>query len=363
MEEILEEHGIHLIWFDSLGAKSSSIAVETSRGVVVIDPGAAAMQPSYPLPDEEKIMLRRKAKQAIYEWLKKAAVVIITHYHYDHHFVPGDPEFPEENPLAGKTIYAKNPNKYINESQWSRARIFLEALLSFYNISLENYLIEPLETSFPDPVDRLEIALKKDFGDYTKRRRELLEKGRRWFEKLSKELWAKKKWVTEIQLSDGTRILWGENRVIEYGDTRIKILGPWFHGLEYDRTGWITPVIIEKNNWKLFYTSDVMGPIIEDYAYHIINEKPDAIILDGPPTYLFPYMFNKINLNRAIENTIEIIKSHPQLIIYDHHLLREKRWRERVKQVFQVTEKEGVKLVTAAEYLGKKPLIDIITSK
>ncbi|WFO76309.1 MBL fold metallo-hydrolase [Desulfurococcaceae archaeon MEX13E-LK6-19] len=360
---MLEEHGIHLIWFDSLGAKSSSIAVETSRGVVVIDPGAAAMQPGYPLPDEEKIMLRRKAKQAIYEWLKKAVIVIVTHYHYDHHFVPGDPEFPEENPLAGKTIYAKNPNKYINESQWGRARIFLEALLGFYNISLENYLIEPLETSFPDPVDELEISLRRDFGDYTKRRRELLEKGRRWFEKLSKELWAKKKWVTEIQLSDGTRILWGENRVIECGDTRIKILGPWFHGLEYDRTGWITPVIIEKNNWKLFYTSDVMGPIIEDYAYYIINEKPDAIILDGPPTYLFPYMFNKINLNRAIENTIEIIKSHPQLIIYDHHLLREKRWRERVKQVFQAAEKEGVKLLTAAEYLGKKPLIDTVASK
>lgn len=363
MENILGEHGVHLIWFDSLGAKSSSVAVETGRGVVVIDPGAAAMQPSYPLPGEEKVVLRRKAKQAIYKWLKKALIVIITHYHYDHYFIPGDPEFPEENPLAGKTIYAKNPNKYINESQWSRARIFLRALLGFYNDRLENHLIDPVEEEFRDPVEDLEISMEKSFGDYDERRRELLEKGRRWFEKLSRRLWSGEKWVGEIQLGDGTHVLWGENKTIDLSDTRIRILEPWFHGLEYDRTGWITPVIIEKKGFKVFYTSDVMGPIIEDYAYYIAREKPDVVILDGPPTYLFPYMFNKINLSRAVENAIEIIRSHPSLVVYDHHLLREKKWRKRVEQVFQTARREGVKVLTAAEYLGKKPLIDTITQK
>lgn len=358
---ILEKHGVHLIWFDSLGAKSSSIAIETSKGVVVIDPGAAAMQPSYPLPEEEKIKLRARAKKEIYYWLSRAAVVIITHYHYDHHFIPGDPEFPERNPLAGKTIYAKNPNKYINESQWRRARIFLETLLSFYGKKLEEYTTEPLEHEFSDPVEELRISMEKSFGGYG-RRRELLKRGREWFKKLARELWSKGRWVKEFRLSDGTAIYWGEQRTVDCGDTRIKILGPWFHGVEYDRTGWITPVVIEKNNWKLFYTSDVMGPIIEDYSYYISREKPDTIILDGPPTYLYPYMFNKINLSRAVSNAVEIVESYPQLIIYDHHLLREKNWYRKVEKVFKVAEKEDVKVLTAAEYLGKKPLINSIAS-
>jgi len=103
-----------------------------------------------------------------------------------------------------------------------------------------------------------------------------------------------------------------------------------------------------------------MGPIIEDYAEFIVKVRPDIIFLDGPPTYLFPYMFNRINLRRAIENAIAIIKSKPKLIIYDHHILRERKWRERIKEVLLEASKEQVDLLTVAECLGHKPLIDTV---
>jgi predicted metallo-beta-lactamase superfamily hydrolase len=45
-------------------------------------------------------------------------------------------------------------------------------------------------------------------------------------------------------------------------------------------------------------------------------------------------------------------------VVYDHHLLREKRWRLRVSEVFKTAEREGVILVTVAEAVGSKPLID-----
>ena len=136
-------------------------------------------------------------------------------------------------------------------------------------------------------------------------------------------------------------------------------MNPWFHGIEYDRTGWVTPLIIRKQNYVIFYSSDVMGPQIEDYADFIIKLKPDVLILDGPPTYLYPYMLNKVNLQRAIENLKNIIvEAKPKLIIYDHHLLRDCKWRLRVSEVFQIAKKYEVPVLTAAEYLGKKPLID-----
>ncbi len=355
---ILEENGVTLLWFDSMGAKSSSIAIETSRGLIVVDPGAAAMQPSYPLPSIVKREFRRKALKKIASFVEKAVAVFITHYHYDHHFLPSEPEVGDPSIYYGKLLVLKNPNKYINESQWCRSRKFLEQLLELRGKKLSEYLVDPVETEFYDPVEFLEKALTRDYGDYMGRRMELLEKGRRWFRKLV-GLWSSSEWVREIDLGD-TRIEWGDGRRYEFGDTIVEVLDPWFHGIEYDRTGWVTPLYIRRGNLRIFYTSDLMGPVIEDYAEYIARLKPDIVVLDGPPTYLFPYMFNRINLRRAVENALTIISCRPELIIYDHHLLREGRWRERVREVFIEASRNDVELLTAAEYYGEKPLIDMI---
>lgn len=55
------------------------------------------------------------------------------------------------------------------------------------------------------------------------------------------------------------------------------------------------------------YTSHLQGPGIDDYAQWIIEENPDILILDGPPGYLFGFMVNRINLQRAIDSE----KGHP----------------------------------------------------
>ncbi len=358
---VLEELGIELVWFDSMGAKSA--CVTACRGLVVIDPGSAEMQPSYPLPSSEKRALRRKAMERIGEACKKARVIIVTHYHYDHHALPsdGDVDDPRAWFLGGKLLLLKNPNTYINESQWHRARKFLEELLALSGDSLGRHLVEPRETEFRDPVEELRIATSRDFGSYQRRREELLRKGREWFEKLAR-LWGSEKWVEEgIELGDGTKILWAEGKSIQLPECTIEILGPWFHGIEYDRTGWVTPVVIKTPRGVAFYTSDLMGPAIEDYAYEIARLRPRVVVADGPPTYLFPYMLNRINLERAVSNAAYIIEvAQPELFIYDHHLLREKRWRKRVERVFEVAKRVGTAVLTAAECLGLKPLIDTL---
>ncbi len=357
--EVLRKAGIEIIWFDSLGAKSMCIQVVTDNEFrIVIDPGAAEMQPSYPLPPEEKIRLRKLAIEKIANACEKSRVLIITHYHYDHHVLPSDPHIPDPRKMfLNKTIIMKCPNKYINNSQWERARLFIEQLLKLVGEDIRKYLTKPQETEFEDPCTKLSVALSKSFGDYDERRRQLLQEGKKWFTKLASELWSRHDWVMEIELQD-LKILWGDSRKFVFGTCEIQILEPWFHGVEYDRTGWVTPLIIRNRGYTVFYTSDLMGPIIEDYAEFIASLRPDIVILDGPPTYLFPYMFNRINLQRAIDNAITIIKAKPRLIIYDHHLLRERKWRERVKPVFEEAQKSDVLVLTAAEVLGDKPLID-----
>ena len=135
----------------------------------------------------------------------------------------------------------------------------------------------------------------------------------------------------------------------------MKFTQPFFHGIEYDRVGWVVALLVEHKGKKFIYSSDLQGPQIEDYAEWIIEQNPDAMILDGPATYLFGYMMNRINLERAIDNMIRILrrtKTNP--IIYDHHLLREWKYKERLSEVYK---EGGGRILTAAEFMGKEPLI------
>lgn len=359
---LLSDYGVELLWFDSMGAKSSSLAVTTSKGLLVIDPGAAAMQPSYPLDDSRKVTLRMEAVRRIEEYVARASAVIVTHYHYDHHLRVGDPHLRSSpNPYSGKLLIMKNPNTYINASQWGRARELIRDLALMSGATFEDLLTEPKTRAFDDPVPHLKEAHSREWGTYLRRREELLRRGRTWFYRLAREVWGRGPWVREAELPDGTKLVWGDGKSFSFGDVGVKVFPPWFHGIEYDRTGWVTPVLIDTPGARIMYSSDLMGPAIEDYASRIIAEGPDILILDGPPTYLFPYMLSKVNLRRAVENAVRIIEEcSPGLMIYDHHLLRERRWRERVREVFEAAAEEGVEVLTAAECLGSKPLIDTL---
>jgi len=109
--------------FDSLGVRSMATFVETDDCRVLIDPGAHLAPLRYgllPHPVEEKRLdeLWEKIKQ----YAVQADVLIVTHYHYDHH----DPDEPEV--YKDKAVYIKHPTENINQSQRARAATFLEAV-------------------------------------------------------------------------------------------------------------------------------------------------------------------------------------------------------------------------------------------
>ena len=343
------------MWADSLGAKTMCMVVESSVGRILVDPGVAEMQPGYPLPPEEKYGIRDHVMGLILGELRGARAVFITHYHYDH-FLAMHSHGVDPAAYSGAEIIVKDPNRYINESQWERARLFAEELAQSLGVEGELYG-EPEAAEFEDPTERLNTALSRDFGDYNRRRAELLRRGREWFRKLA-DFWSRGRWVREVRLGGGTRLAFGDGRTFEFGDAIVRVVEPHFHGVEYDRTGWVVPLLIERGGLRVYYTSDLMGPIIEDYAEEIARLRPDIVVVDGPPTYLYPYMFNRVNLSRAIGNLATIITGRPKLVIYDHHLLREKRWRRRVEPALDEARKNDVAVLTVAELYGRRPLID-----
>ena len=167
--DIGEEMNMKLIpiWSDSLGAKSFSFYMETDKHKIFIDPGVAIMQSSYPANRDLLAEWYDKAYKKIRKYLSESDIVIITHYHYDHYLS----EREDMRLYKDKRLLIKDPNKYINDSQWKRSREFLQYYIEdILNKKLEEYTIKPEKREYHDYVEDYRIALSKDFGDYSERR-------------------------------------------------------------------------------------------------------------------------------------------------------------------------------------------------
>lgn len=339
------------LWADSLGAKSMATLVETPDVSVLLDPGVAVMQPSFPASWAKKFYWKGRAWLSIGNASQKADIVVITHYHYDH-FTDFDVSFYED-----KLLLVKNPNEYINNSQMDRARDFLGSICKrFGDRKLEEFLEEVEGRDYSDPMDEIPHSRDKDFGDYNERRQDLLEKwSSRYYERV--ENWLSSKWVPELNFENLT-VKFPEERKFKFGKTNLRFTKPRFHGIELANTGWVFCVVVERDGEKFLYTSDLQGPTVEDYADWIIRENPDVLYLDGPATYLLGYMLNRTNLNRAVDNAVRIVEGLDSAqILYDHHLAREKKFRERTKKVGDAAEDSENKISTVAEYKGKRPVV------
>ena len=108
---------------DSLGARSMATLVETPDVTVVLDPSVRLAPvryglPPHPLEEERQRALWRTIRDAA----KRADVLTVSHYHYDHH----NPDAPSI--FKGKFAILKDGKFHINRSQRERAGTFVKAL-------------------------------------------------------------------------------------------------------------------------------------------------------------------------------------------------------------------------------------------
>src|SRR3990170_3746768 len=108
---------------DSLGARSMATLVETPDVTVVLDPSVRLAPvryglPPHPLEEERQRALWRTIRDAA----KRADVLTVSHYHYDHH----NPDAPSI--FKGKLAILKDGKFHINRSQRERAGTFVKAL-------------------------------------------------------------------------------------------------------------------------------------------------------------------------------------------------------------------------------------------
>lgn len=111
------------IAFDSLGVRSMATYVETSDVRVFIDPGVSVSPDRFSLPPHRiELDRHREMWEAIVRWVGMSDVVIVTHYHFDHH----NPDRPEI--FENKDVFLKHPREFLNQSQKERAATFLSRI-------------------------------------------------------------------------------------------------------------------------------------------------------------------------------------------------------------------------------------------
>ncbi|WP_455392732.1 hypothetical protein [[Eubacterium] cellulosolvens] len=325
--------------------------VKTPDVTVVIDPGISIMHRSFPADVSKKIEWQASGERAIKKVCGKANIIVVSHYHYDHYF-PDDMDLYEE-----KLLLTKNPNEYINRSQRRRAEEFFSKLCKhFGKIKLHELTTKSKKKKFGNPLAELPLAMAMDFGDYNQRRKQLLDKNLKSFKGQVKK-WKKQARIPEIKF-DNLEVKYPEGQTFEFGETKLRFTQAIFHGLEFADVGWIFATVIEHGGKKFIHTSDISGPVIEDYTDWLIQEKPNILIVDGPMTYMVGYIVNKTNMTRAIDNMTRLVKeSASEVIIFDHHLPREPKFKENTKVVWDTADELGKKVLTAAEYLGKTPAV------
>ena len=152
----------------------------------------------------------------------------------------------------------------------------------------------------------------------------------------------------------GSKCEVADGKSFDYGGTKVKVSLPVPHGSEHSELGWVLMVTVESQEDKFLHASDVQGPMSMQTTQVILKESPDMLILAGPPTYLEGVKVDKVEIRNGMENAARIAGKVPRLL-FEHHLLRDERWRDRAKPVYEAGASIGAVVSTAAEFANVQP--------
>ncbi len=150
---------------------------------------------------------------------------------------------------------------------------------------------------------------------------------------------------SEIHFADGS--------TIEEGNTQIVFSKAVPHGTN-TRLGFVVMTgITEKTTFV--HTSDVEGVCLDEQLQWLINFDPETAFVDGALTYMLGYRFSSKELRKSVENLKKFMEETKiKNLILDHHLTRDLNWRERIREVFDFAKEMGVRIMSAAEFIGKR---------
>jgi len=277
---------------ESFGVRSMCTYVETSDVKILLDAGVSLCPNRFGLPPHPmEFKAIEESRRKIAAAAEKAEIVTLSHYHFDHH----TPSY--EDWLCN----------------WTTASETARQIYDGKTVLIKN------------PTDKI---------NYSQRRRGWIfqKTGGRYAEKL--------------EIADGETFNFGKATTIRFSE-------PVPHGSENSALGWVLMNTIECQNEKFTFAPDVQGPMSTHTLEIIIKEKPQLIMIGGPPLYLAGFRVDEKQIQTGLKNLEKIVETVPCTIL-EHHILRDENWQEKTKNVFGKANKAGCEIMTAAEFLGKQ---------
>jgi predicted metallo-beta-lactamase superfamily hydrolase len=265
--------------------------VETPDVKILLDAGLSVCPNRFGLPPHPKeFKAISECRKRIADAADRAEIVTLSHYHFDHH----TPSF--EDWLCN----------------WTERGETARQIYEGKTVLVKN---------------------AKEMINYSQRRRGWM------FERTGG------KYARTLEVADGKSFVLGE--------TRLRFSEPVFHGSEDSFLGWVLMLTIECQDEKFMFAPDVQGPISKHASEVIVHERPQLLMIGGPPSYLSGFKVDENEIQAAFRNLNRIIGFSP-LTILEHHLLREENWKDKAYSVFEIAKKTGHKVQTAAEFLGMR---------
>lgn len=211
---------------ESMGVRSLCTKVVTPDVTIILDPSAALAKRRSLEPHPFEYQKLLEVLDTIFVESRKADVLSISHYHYDH-------------VRPGFTNYR-------------------------YNFSSREELQRLFESK---------LVFAKDYRDKinpSQRRRGF------YFEKDISKV------VKEIK--------WADSKTFTFGDTTITYSQPLPHGPENTRMGFVLATVIDFEDTRIVFAPDVQGPIVDSTSAFLQSCNADVMIVGGPPTYLSQWL-------------------------------------------------------------------------
>ncbi len=153
--------------------------------------------------------------------------------------------------------------------------------------------------------------------------------------------------LENVEVADG--------KEFKFGKTLLEFSPPFYHGPENSKLGWVVSLLVKEGKTRFLHTSDVQGPLVDETTRWIIEKDPDTIFLCGCLTYFLGWRYPRKLLDIANQNVIRILEeTRVKTLIVDHHLVRDKHFREKIKPVYEKAQELGKKVVTGAEFSGER---------
>ena len=280
------------VGFESFGVRSMCTFVETPDLKLLIDPGVALGPRFRKLPHPLEYQARYECRARIRSYAEKADAIVVSHYHNDHH-----------TPNYTETVW-------VGSNSDEAEAIYKDKLV----------LVKDIRNSI----------------NFNQRRRGWM------FQRFVRRTGGK------CEVADG--------RSFEFGSTKVTMSQPVPHGEENSEMGWVLMTCVRFGGETFLHASDVQGPISDETQKLILKEKPNVLVLGGPPTYLKGVRVQGSSIDRGIMNAAKIAAAVPT-VIFEHHILRSENWEVEARDVFKAGNEAENKVTTAAEFINHPTLL------